>query len=355
MAAGPSTLIADIVVPELFTPYTQQITEEKARFVQSGCLQRSALLDNLLMGGGLTFSVPSFRDLDNDTDNVSTDTAADIFTLTAAGGDTEVPSLADLIPLKTGTSTEVAVRLSRNNGWNSADLAAALAGADPMESIAQRVGYYWARRLQAATIATMTGVFADNTANDSGDYTNDISGGGYVAGVTDFSAEAFIDAKVTMGDSAEDLACVVVHSIVYSRMQKNNLIDYIPDSMGVVQIPTFQGLEVIVDDGMPAAAGVYESWIFGMGALQLGVSSPKVPTEMDRQPGSGNGGGSETLFNRVEWAIHPTGHAYTGTAPSGGPGNGAGANALGAAGSWDRVYPERKQVPVARLITRESA
>ena len=80
MAAGPITQISDVVVPEIFTPYTQQLTEEKSRLIQSGALIRDAALDALLAGGGLTFESPSFRDLDNEADNVSTDAADDDFT-----------------------------------------------------------------------------------------------------------------------------------------------------------------------------------------------------------------------------------------------------------------------------------
>jgi hypothetical protein len=344
MAAGPITQIVDVVVPEIFTPYIQQLTEEKARIVQSGVLARDAFMDNLLAGGGLTFNVPSWRDLDNETDRVSTDTAVDDF----AGG-TIRPS-----PLKTQTDQEIAVRLSRNNSWSAADLAAALAGSDPMDSIGSRVAFYWTRRLQAAFVATMNGVILDNVANDSGDYENDISGGGFVDGVTNFSAEAFLDAAVTMGDSMEGLVAVMVHSVVFNRMQKNNLIDFIPDARGEVQIPTFLGREVIIDDGMPNASNVYDTWLFGMGALRLGVGSAKVPTEVEREAGGGNGGGQEILYSRQEWSIHPTGHAYTGTSPDGGPGNGTGANELQNAGSWNRVYPERKMIKFARLVTREA-
>lgn len=344
MAAGPITQIADVVVPEIFTPYVQQLTEEKARIIQSGVAARDPAMDELLAGGGLTFNVPSFQDLDNDTDRVSTDTSVDDF----AGG------TARPVPLKTGTAQEVAVRLNRNNSWSSADLAATLAGADPMESIASRVAFYWTRRLQAVFIATLNGVIKDNVANDSADFENDISGASYVAGVTDFSAEAFIDAAVTMGDSMEDLTAVMVHSVVFSRMQKNNLIDFIPDSTGAIQIPTFLGREVLVDDGVPATANVYDTWLFGTGAFRLGVGVPKVPTEVEREAGGGNGGGQEILYSRQEWSIHPVGHAYTGTAPNGGPGNGTGANELNNAGSWNRVFSERKQIKFARLVTREA-
>lgn len=355
MAAGPLTQVVDVVVPAIFTPYIQQQTEEKARLIQSGVLARNALMDNLLGGGGLTFNVPSFRDLDNDADNISTDDVADIIALSVSGGTPALPaSFNDSIPLKVETDTEIAVRLSRNNSWSSADLAAALAGADPLASIAGNVAFYWQRRLQAIFIATWNGVIADNVANDAGDYQNDISGAGFIDGVTNFSAEAFLDAAVTMGDSMEGLVAVMVHSVVFNRMQKNNLIDFIPDATGQIQIPTFLGREVIVDDGMPNATSIYDSWLFGMGAAQMGVGSPLSATETERKPSAGNGGGQEILHSRQEWSVHPVGHAYTGTAPNGGPGNGTGANDLQNAGSWDRVYPERKQIKFARLVTREA-
>jgi len=350
MANGPITLVSDIITPQIFTNYTQQLTQEKARIIQSGVAVRDAAIDGLLVGGGLIFNVPSYKDLDNDADRVSTDTASDDFS-----GGTISPS-----PHKTGTSQETAVRLSRNNSWSSSDLASSLAGTDPMRSIGDRVGYYWTRRLQAAFVATIQGVFADNAAAPSGsehvqnDMTLDISGGAYLDGVTNFSAEALIDAATTMGDSSDQLKMIMVHSIVYARMQKNNLIDFIPDASGEVNIPYFLGREVIVDDAVPRNSNIYESWLFGTGAIRMGMGNAKVPTEVERRAGAGNGGGQEILYNRVEWTIHPVGHRYAGTAANGGPSNASTSNNLANAGSWARVFPERKQIKIARLITREA-
>lgn len=350
MANGPITQISDLVVPSIFTPYVQQITEEKSRLIQSGAIIRDPAIDQLLAGGGLTFHVPSFKDLDSDSERVSTDSVPIEYT----GG------TADPDPKKIGTADEVAVRMNRNQSWSTADLASVLAGADPADAIANRVGYYWARRQQAAFVAAMQGLFADNDAAPSGtehtqyDLTNDISGASFIDGVTNFSAEAFLDAALTMGDSQDGLTMVMVHSVVYNRMQKNNLIDFIPDSTGRIQIPTFLGREVIIDDGVPRSGNVYETWMFGPGAIRLGVGTPKVPTEVHRLPGAGNGGGAETLYNRVEWCIHPVGHKYAGTAANGGPSNASTSNNLANAGSWQRVYSERKQIKIARLKTREA-
>ncbi len=338
--------ISDVVVPEIFGPYVQQLTEEKSRIIQSGVAARDESLDDLLSGGGITFNTPSWQDLDSDdgtgADNVSNDDP----------GSTSTPK-------KTQTSQEISVRLSRNGSWSSMDLSQALAGSDPMASIASRVAAWWNRRSQRMFVSSINGVFADNAAAPTGadphtqdDMTVDISGGVYSAGVTDFSAEAFIDATTTMGDSSEDIVAVFVHSVVFARMQKNNLIDFIPDARGEVNIPVFLGREVIVDDGMPAAGGVYESWLFGAGTCRLGIGSPRVPVEVDRAPAAGNGGGQETLFSRLEWMLHPVGHAFIAdvSGTPGGPTN----TTLAAAASWRRVFPERKQIKIARLITRES-
>jgi len=343
MASGAGT-VSDVVVPEVFSPYVQQLTEEKSRIIQSGAAVRDAALDTVLAGGGLTFNEPSFKDLDNDADNVASATLATTST-----------------PNKIGTATEIQVRLSRNNSWSSGDLAADLAGADPMNAIANRVAAYWVRRLQAAFIATITGVYADNAAAPSGtehvqnDMTHDVSGVSFTDGVTNFSAEAYLDAKVTMGDSMDQLSLVIMHSIVYNRALKNNLIDFIPDSTNPAaeSIPTFLGARVVVDDGTPRSSGVFQTWLFGPGAIRLGMGSPKVPTEVDRLPAAGNGSGQEVLYNRTEWCIHPVGEAYVGTAAAGGPSNAASSNNLADAGSWARVFPERKQIKMARLITRE--
>lgn len=349
MQAGAegATAVADVVVPEIFTPYVQQVTEEKSRLIQSGAMVSDGSVSALLAGSGLTFQMPSFRDLDNDEENISSDEEDDSFT----GGS------SNSRPKKTGTGKETAVRLSRNQSWSSTDLASDLAGVDPMTSIGNRVGNYWSRRLQAAFVATVNGIFAANDKvgnSHKGDMTNDISGSAYAKGVTDFSAAAFIDAAVTMGDSMEDLGMVMVHSIVYARMQKNNLIEFIPDSEGRVTIPTFLGRQVIVDDGVTKdGAGVFHTWLFGSGAFRYGAGAPKVPTEVERKPGSGKGGGSEVLYNRVEWCIHPTGYKFALAPDDGGPSNAATAGNIANEDSWVRVYPERKQIKMARLITRE--
>lgn len=342
-----TTRIQDVIVPEIFNPYIQQYTEEKSAIIRSGAMVVDPAISAALAGGGLTFHTPSWRDLTNSDDNVGNDDPAQLST-----------------PQKTSATQEISVRLNRNNSWSTMDLTGQLAGSDPMRSIAMLVGDYWVRRLQVAFKSVVAGLFASNTAaptggstHTAGDMTYDASGSAYVAGVTDFNAENFLDAVQTMGDSKGKLSLCIVHSVVETRMKKNNLIDYIPEAINgaVINVPYFLGHRVVVDDGMPYnnSTGVFESWIFANGCVRFGQSPAPVPTEFDRIAAAGNGAGQDIMHNRHQWCLHPTGNAYVGTPPAGGPSNAATTNNLAAAASWTRVYTERKQIGMVRLLTRE--
>lgn len=335
LGATDLTRLADVIVPEVFAGYVQTLTQEKSRLIQSSALVVDPRLSNVLASGGLTFNEPFYHDLLSDDDhgeNISTDKGPD--------------STPDNIQ----AATEIQIRLSRNKSWGSADLVAALAGNDPMDAIANRVAAWRVRRLQQTWLAMMKGVFATNNsapANGSthtqGDLTLDIS----TTESSDFSSSAFISATGLLGDSMDQLTMVMMHSMLYQSLQRANLIDFIPDARGEVNIATYQGREVIVDDSMPFDTGIAEMFLLGEGATALGVGSPKTPVAITRSEAANMGGGEETLFNRWEWIIHPVGHAWKGTSSSkGGPSN----IELAANGSFIRVFRERKAIRIARLI-----
>lgn len=340
---GAITELDDVIVPDIFVPYVQNRTTEKSRLIQSGALQVSERLNAALAGEGTTFTQRFFKDLDRDEENTSS--ASD-------------PT--DSTPGGINSGREIQVRLSRNKSWGSADLLDSLIAPDPMMAIGDLVAGYRANRLQRAFVATVKGMFEMNAAapvtsgdkastHTQNDMTRSISGSAFSDGVTNFNPAGVIAAAGTMGDSLNELSMMMVHSVVYQRMQLLNLIDYIPDAEGRVNIATYMGREVIVDDSMPNTSGVFETWLVGAGAFQLGIGTAKVPVETDRKPASYRGGGSEILYHRWENIIHPVGHAWVGTAAEGGPANAS----LATAANWARVFPERKQIKIARLITRE--
>ncbi len=94
---------------------------------------------------------------------------------------------------------------------------------------------------------------------------------------TRLNGATFVDATAKLGDRADRLTAMAMHSATEAALRKLDLIDFIPDSEGKAQIRTFQGRRVIVDDNLPARAGttdglVYTSYLFGPGAFGQGVA-----------------------------------------------------------------------------------
>lgn len=339
--------ISDIVVPVIFNKQVQLETTVKSNLLNSGAVvldpELSAALKNPT---STTFSVSRFDDLKDDDANVSNDDPTSKST-----------------PFKIGSIKEIQVALRRNNSWSSMDLAATLNNhGDPIGAIVARVAAYWDRQRQKAIIATMKGVFADNAAAPTGsehvqnDLTFDASGASFGDNITNFTTESYINATATMEDESDTLALMFVHPVVYARMRKLMLIDFIPDSINpqAAKIPTFQGARVVQDKAMPSpSTGVFESWLFGNGAIRIGMATPANAVETKRDPDAGNGAGQDTLYHRQDWCIHPVGHKFTVSASGGGPDNTATSGNLAHVDSWARVFPERNQIPFARLITRE--
>lgn len=330
------TRISDVIVPEVFDSYMVKNTVQTMAFYQTGVLRPDADLARKLAGGGRTFNVPFWRDLD-DTES---DTASD-----------DPDSHASASPVTTGK--DVALRQIRTKGWTTANLTAELAGADPMARITSRVGDYWGRQFDRIAIATAKGVFADNILNDGGDMVKDISVGTAPATANLISAEAVMDAAQTLGDEKQALKLIVMHSVVNTRLAKQDLIDFRPDSDGKTWVPHYLGYRVHVSDNLPVinmGGGVvkYHTYLFGSDVFGWAEHAVEKPVETKSDASAGDGMGIEELWTRRQFALHPYGIKWT-DAQVGGefPTNAE----LSLAANWDRVYPERKQIPMALLIT----
>jgi hypothetical protein len=347
------TQLADIIKPERFTKYGLWRTMVKTALWSGGAVVGSARLNNMVASdvGGTTLNMPAWKDLPATAERISTDSLSVMYNL---------GNPVDPAPGKITTEKELAVRMDRNYSWTATDLADALAGENALGTIQELVAYYWQRRQQQLLLDVMTGVFADNALAPNGTDThlqNDLTfNASNLAGanvfadqITNFTAVNYINAKLTMGDAADRLSLIYCHSTVHATIQKNNLIDYIRDSENNV-VETFRGARIVIDDQMPNSNGVYETWLFGPGAIAFGQAAPPDATEIARHAGAGNGGGQTTLYNRVRWVIHPRGYKYVGSTAAGEPTNAT----FQAAATWSRAYPERKQVAIARLITREA-
>ncbi len=325
------TQISDVIVPDVFQTYLVARTREQSAFFRSGVVREDAVLADRLRQGGHAVTMPFWADLDGD-DAVASDDP-----------DTNIT------PYKVGGDEQTAVVLRRAVSFAAADLAGAVAGDDPMRMVADRIAPYWTRRLQAALIKMVDGVFKQTDM--ASDAVLDISTDTTPGATNRLSAGAVIEARGTLGDAADDIAVMVVHSKVYQQIQKNDLIDYVPESQGLGTIPTYMGMRLIQSDLLPTGTNgsetTYSSWLFGRGAIVYGEGAPRVPVAIDRDELGGNGEGIEYFVSRRHVCLHPLGMSYVGDLSTGiSPAN----SALATGANWGRVF-SRKQVPLAALIT----
>jgi hypothetical protein len=323
----------DIIEPApKFASYVMNATLEKSRLFQSGAVAPDPQISEMIAGsGGSLYKLPFWNDLGSAEPNLSSDDPTSSAT-----------------PEQIAAAADIATKHYRNFGVSAADLTASVAGDDPMRRMAERIAGSWVRRIQKQLIASLTGVYLENIATNSSDMINDISGN---AGAEKITAEAILDAAQTMGDEQEGLSMIITHSAVANVLKKDNLIDYIPDARGEVNIPTYLGYELIVDDGMPVTTGTYTTYLVGMGAIAWGESMPRVPIEVQREAAQADGGGVEQLWTRREYVLHPRGHASQAAAiAAGGDGGQSPTNTvLATAASWTRVF-ERKRCKLAFLV-----
>ena len=331
------TQLSDIIDVTVFQDLPANNSPEKTALFQSGVVTRNPLLDTLASSSGKTAELPFWNDIDGSSEvNYSDD------------------SENSATPVKITQGEQIARKAFINKGFKEADLAAEIAmGGDALTHIRNRVDTYFTRQWQRRLIAAANGVLADNVANDSGDMVINVASES-VAGqsaTTLFNRGSFTDAVYTLGDMADQLTTIAVHSSVMAQMVKNDDIDYIPDSSGRMTIPTYNGLRVVVDDGLTVTAGStdgfkYTSVLFGQGAFGYGEGTSKVPVEVERGAAQGNGGGTEALWVRKTWILHPFGFQQT-SAPSG---DSFTLTELATAAVWDRVV-DRKNIPLGFLIT----
>jgi hypothetical protein len=315
--------LTDIIEPVEFTNYVVQDSMKKSALYLSGVVAINGAIQEQLQAGAHSFSIPFWLDIADDEANYPNDDPSDNST-----------------PHKIGTGKQIVRKSFMHNSWSHMNLASEISGDNALARIQGRVSAYWDRQLQSRLIASLKGILADNVANDSGDMV-------HAAGAA-FSASHVIDAAGTLGDAMSALTAIAMHSDIYKKALKLDLIATAVPSEGKA-IQTFRGLAIIVDDGLPVASGTYTSVLFGPGAVGVAVSAPRIAqgTEIENLPSAGNGGGQEVLHSRMNAGVHPLGFSWLETSVAGESPTLA---ELATATNWNRII-ERKAIPLAFLTS----
>lgn len=344
LPAGAVTTLADILGPRgSYVPIVESFMVvdpvESTAFFQSGVLQGGdPRIQAILNAAAVEASIPFWDPIDASVEpNYSNDVYEDIAT-----------------PRNVTTGLQKGRIAFLNEGFGVMRLVVAISKQDPLAYVASVIDNYWARQAERRLIATALGIYNDNIGATNAYHTqNDM--------VTDaggpFSADAWIDAQAQLGDKLGVYGVAAMHRLVYTQMQKANMIEYMIDSDQKTQIPTYQGSRIVVDNGMPVfgATGSRQSLVvfFGPGAIGYASETPSDDMEFDRQPDRGNGGGVDILWTRRNYIMHPLGYSFLSTTITGNgtetrPASASWAD-LALATNWQRQIA-REHIPMAFLV-----
>lgn len=333
-----TTRLSDVQFdPDVYASYVREDHPDMNAFVASGVAVTNAQLAARAAGEGDVTSIPYWKDLAYDSENIGSDDPASY-----------------AVPDKITTGKMMARNAHINNAWQTANLVSEVLGSeDPMREIQSRTSKYWDNRFEARIQAITTGIFLENEAG-SGDMIYDISieDGDNATADNKFNFGAFVDGRATMGESASKLALLAVHPVVYTQMIKEQQIEFIQDSNTGVMIPTYNGYRVVEDKKMPVIAGTtsgfrYISVLYKQGAFGYGDAPAKRPVATEYDELAGDGSGIETLVERKQWLIHPEGYKWNEATVAGGSPT---VVECALPANWTRVF-ERENVSIAFIVT----
>lgn len=310
-----ATKLTDIIVPEVFADYVVQASTERSALIQSGIAVADPTIQARANGGGAMVNLPFFNDLSGDAEAISDTDALTLNPITA--------------------EDDIAVKLIRGKAFGGNDIVTVMAGADPIQAVANRVADYWAKQEQKALIASLTGVFGTALAST---HVLDISG---ETTANFLNADAILDGKQLLGDAGDSIAAIAMHSAKYTALQKQNLISTVRDADGNIQFSTYLGYRVIVDDGLPVATGVYTTYLFAAGAVAYANVDVPNAIEFDRN----SLGNQDIMITRKGWIGHVRGVKWA--VSDANPTN----TGLATANKWGKVYDD-KAIRVVALVTK---
>ena len=338
------THVSDVITPEVFTQYVRERLTDKNKLIGSGVMTTNSLINQKVTqaAGGLTVQMPFWGEL--------------------PGSWSVISDSADVTPSKLTADKQIAVRHAREIAWESHLLAAWVAGDNPLvgSAFADEVAVSKSADIQAIARASLLGVIADNIANDSSDQVEDKStqDGDNQTASNRISGSAIIDAAIKLGDHADNLTYLAVHSSVFADMQKQDLIDTKKASENNIFFDNYLGkFKIIVDDNLAyRVAGTtsgwrYYNWLFTPQALAYGESTGALADKDLLEVYRDAKGGKDGIIVRNFFAVHPFGYKFTsssvaGTTPE--------ISELQDATNWDRVLSDVKNARFVCLIVNSS-
>ena len=332
------TRLQDLVARPEFLAYQREDIYNRCQWIQSGAVTRNTALD--ARAGGVSVQVPFFKPIDP-TEVVIEDNAT-----WGAGG--------YVAPERITAGDQVMPILHRTYAYASSDLASLGTGTDPLAAVRSYITRATLRLRTRTLVSQLTGLFDTAILGNALDVSQNTAG---AVEANFLSASNVIRAKHLLGERAEELTIIAMHSDVYAYLQQVGALTFSTSALATggaitwggggigltqVDVAYFMGMRVVVDDLIAptvnaGGADQYNVYLFAPGAIAEGVQQ-EMRIESDRNILSLQ----DVLQVNYHYGMHIMGTSYLG---ANNPTNAT--LALGA--SWKLAYTERRMVDAVRL------
>ena len=332
------TKLSDLVTRPEFLAYQREDIYNNCKWIQSGAVVRNSALD--ARAGGVKVQVPFFKPI-NPTEVVIEDNST-----WGAGGYVSPEAIT--------AGDQVMPILHRTFAYATSDLAAMGSGTDPMAAIRSYITKAVNKLRTQTLISQLNGVFGTALAGNAVDVSQAATG---ATEANFLSASTVIRAKHLLGERADELSIIAMHSDVYAYLQAVGALTFSTSALstgGAITwggggvgltsdaVANFMGLRVVVDDLLAptvnaGGADQYPVYLMTAGAVAEGVQQ-EMRIESDRNILSLQ----DVLQCNYHYGFHVMGTKYGG---ADNPTN----TVLGTAGSWSLAYSDRRMTDVVKL------
>jgi hypothetical protein len=307
------TRLADLVLPTSFGSYVAENSTIETNLFKSGAVRT---VPGLAITKGAKLTVPFVTDLTGRPVVLADNTA--------------------LETKKIGSGVQHAVVNSKGDAFSVNLLAQAYTGEDLVGYIASRVAAHWEREFQTHTLEVLEGVFASSSM--AGVVTDVTAATG---GADKFSLNNFLTASYKLLSARGKVALLAAHPLVVAEMERQDAIQYIPNSTGGV-VRVYRGLPIIEDEALIDGEGV--ATIYGLAAGSIGFAEglDLISNTTEYKPATDD----VNLYTRRSFVIHPMGLSFLGDV--GANGQSPAASVLKDGTKWVRTT-DIKNVPMFAL------
>lgn len=277
---------------EVFTGMMQEEDYWKNPILASGIVQQDDSIMDLIGEEGNVATIPIYKPLDANESGME-----------ALNNDGETNNT----PVEISGNKQTCMMIQRMKAFKAKDFTKELTGADPMTQIKNKIaGYYqqvWENEMMNIAKAVLGVTALKEHVLDLGEKAID-AGSVYDIG------------QAALGDMADGLGLMVMHSMIYKEYQKMGMVDFDKYVIGeVIQkevtLPTIAGKHVLVTDrytsnGLTGTNAVYSTFLFGEGAF-LSCDKKNYEKQYTTNYDPETAAGIDKFYTKQGKVLHPNG------------------------------------------------